>query len=387
MRVIKPSHVICGLNISAIKIEYIFLFFCFFPFIGPLSGFDSQPIALLFAFLILVSNSNIRVKYFDLLMLSMGLVILSASISFFVNGSYAVLKRLYSYACVFVIPLAFYNSNINVKSDKFERHIKVYIWIWFVVALIQRFFRKNFGLFLLSNMRIDDIRGVTSLSNEPSFYGYVMFFFLMFCLDFKEKKEYYIILSIVQMLLLAQSTVSIIYLGVFVGLMGVQAFGKMSAKDLFRFIAIGLAFVVTILFLMNRFATSRIGSLLYRMIHNPTNIVQLDQSVYERWTSLMEGFNNFPFPSWMGGTTIMSGYGGIFYDFGILALIIIIYIYKLIQSGCAGKSKWVIPMTLTICMFSAIQLSLPLFAAYIGYCVKKSEVTECFNEVHSANER
>lgn len=374
MRITKSGLVIRTLNISAIKIEYIFLFFCFFPFIGPLSDFDNQPIALIFAFLILVSNSKIRVKYFDLLMLSLGLVILLASISLAVNGFYAVLKRLYSYVCIFLIPIAFYNSNINVVSDEFEKHIKAYMWVWFIVALIQRFYKKNFGLFLLSNMRTDDMRGVTSLSNEPSFYGYAMFFFLMFCLDFKEKKRFYIILSIAQMLLLAQSTVSIIYICVLVGGMVVRTFSKRSVKDMLRVIAIGMAFVVTIVFLMNRFATSRIGSLLFQIIHDPTTIIYTDQSVYERWTSLMTGFSNLPYPNWMGGVTIMSGYGGIVYDFGIFAIVFIIYIYKLIQSGCNRKLKWVIPMTLTVCMFSGIQLSSPLFAAYIGYCAKKAEV-------------
>ena len=365
----------CHIQIDRLELDYVLLFLCFFPFIGPLAGFDSQPFALLFAIGSLICCKKICIKEKTIFAFLVVIISVAVAVALLPVGFFGVAKRLYSYACVLLIPIAIYNSNIDVSSDKFESHVKAYMWVWFVVALIQRNWHKDFAVQLLSIMRTDSMRGVTSLSNEPSFYGYMAFFFLLFSLDFRKNRLLYMGLSVVQMILLAQSTVSIIYLGILGMMYGIRAITKFSFKNMLFTLVMLVLFIFGVYFVMNHYASSRIGSLLVLLIHNPLNVVNLDQSVYERFTSLTDGFNHFPVPGLLGSRTIMSGYGGIVFDLGIFAIIPIIYIYLLLRRGSDRYSVWIIPITLTICMFSAIQLSSPMFAAYIGYCVLKGEHT------------
>ena len=373
MRIVKPEikPISTVDEISHINLDYILLFFCFFPFVGWLPGFDSQPFALICAILTLISKRRIKIKYKRLLILCLVIVVVLAVFSFTEKEVFDVMKRGYSYACIIIIPIAFYNSGIDIESNKFEDSVKACMWIWFAVAFLQKFYSKYFAQALLSSMRTDNMRGVTSLSNEPSFYGYMCFFFLLLSLDFKKNKVFYLVLNIVQLVFFAQSSVSLIYVGVLIVLLGMHEFVKFHVKDMLKVIALGIVFATILFVFASRFPSSRVAGLLRLFMQDPTRIVQLDESVSMRWNSIVQGFERFPYPNWLGGVTIMSGYGGIVYDFGLLAVLYIIYIYKLIQSGCSQKYKYVIPITLSICMFSAIQLSSPMFALYVGYNVKK----------------
>ena len=68
----------------------------------------------------------------------------------------------------------------------------------------------------------------------------------------------------------------------------------------------------------------------------------------------------------------MSGYGTMLYELGVLGIAAITSIFNIIKKSYE-KSGIAYALSITIIMFSAVQLAQPLFAFFIGYCIYKQE--------------
>ena len=163
------------ININFDLISSLFLvFFCFFPFIKiPIFGTptDLQFYAFLISIIIIFKNFN-KIQ-FDLSYLFIPPTLLSVII-FFLNFSFSLenLKFLYNYIS---LPVIFYASYSCIKRGKitYENNlIFIFIFIWFIIGLIQYKIDNTFLTNLLYDPRgfNDHGRGIGALAPEPSIY-------------------------------------------------------------------------------------------------------------------------------------------------------------------------------------------------------------------------
>lgn len=350
---------------------------CFFPFIGFNLGTDMQPLALMLGILVFLQNKEKKIyegKYLVMFAICLGALV---AYSMLVVPPFQVVKRIFSYLSILIIPLAVYNMKDYQSNHKFEKRVKIYINIWFFVGMIQTFLYRNFAIFLIPLSRTSDNRGVVGLASEPSFYGYMCCFMLLLTLDFKKHRKIYILNLLVQLLIFAQSTVSLIYVVIFLGCLFIKKYFfkkiilKVKLKKIIQAIFITVGVLICAIVVLNKMENSRLVNLVSSFMSNPLYLIKNDQSIVERMTSMTSSFQNSGMLSAIGDTTIMSGYGGVFYEMGWLSFLLYTPIFKALYKGNKEKFGCVIGITVSICMFSAIQLSSPLFGFYVGYCMRK----------------
>ena len=89
------------------------------------------------------------------------------------------------------------------------------------------------------------------------------------------------------------------------------------------------------------------------------------------WFCLSNFFTNWGLPS--GFHKVSSGYGVIIYSMGWFGVLLIMYIYMLLRHHfCYNNIVKLIPLFITIIMFSAIQFSIPLLSFLIAYSTTPS---------------
>lgn len=366
-----------GYNYS-LSAKWVLMFFCFFPFVGPIASTNVQPFAFLIAVYILLRH-NARMndsynKIYEIMLILLSVVVVPSltSVPFA-----AIIKRLFSYASIWVIPMAVYREDYDLYGREFQRHVKIFIWIWFWVAIVQTFIYKAFLSFLVPShyggYLMDSTRGVISLASEPSFYGYMCFFFLLFILDFVENKSFYLVLVLIQSCILARSTVGIAYIVIFFILFAVGNLLTLTGNRMMFAILISECCIAGVEILRIAYKNSRLGILINALLTDSISLLSNDQSVKERTSGLVESFSNGLLPSPFGEKIIMSGYGGIWFDLGVLAVIFFLFFLYVIKKAYRGVYGMVMPLTITICMFSAINLSAPIFSFYLGYCMLREK--------------
>lgn len=349
------------------------IFFCCFPFVGWNIGTDCQPFALITAAFLLIYKKEIVIRNKSLLIgLSLFIAVLVLFSSFNVRF-FDICKRMFSYASILIIPMAIYNGNIDVHGRKFERRIKFFMLIWFFVGLVQMLWKKDFMKFLVPLMRTSENRGVCSLASEPSFYGYMCFFFFLIALDFEKGKWIYSVLQVIQTVLLAQSTIAILYFFVYVLFCALVMLFKASKRNIRNIILILSICLLGVGIILCLYPDKRMGYLVKEMLHNPFRLITTDESVRSRFEAIIYSFSRLGIPYFIGTKVIMSGYGGVFYELGIFSVLLYTYIWKIIACGYENVKKNVIPLTITVCMFSAIQIALPMLAFFLGYCVLREK--------------
>lgn len=337
-------------------------------------GTDTQPYALLVSLIILVCNYD-RVSLpknmviYSVSLIAYATIILAFSI---VRGIplFEGVRSYVNYISISVIPVATYEV-LEESNGVDETQVKWAIFIWLIVALIQYFISKSFGSFLLEDLRTTDNRGVTSLTNEPSFYGYMCMFALMLTGSFLTKRWPYSILLIVQIVLLAGSAISTLYLLIGTAILILVSFTRLSSKRVLSIIAFVVGFTVAIYALIEFFPGMRLSQLLYSALNDPQTLLG-DESIMARVDdigfSISTALNNGFLPALFQGRRIMSGYGNLLIDLGFPGIALIALFFCVAWKGFPGSSLWrkTVSILLTIMMFSAIQLSNPLFSFLIG---------------------
>ena len=310
-----------------------------FPFVGGrLVNTDTQPWALFLAILLvlgrcLVTKSWERNGYIDILTLYFGICVVIGLFSATQGLPIMSLARSgANYASIFFITIAVYQM-LKEQDGLNEKWIKLAIWIWFAVGMIQRFVDRSFAYGLLSLPRTSADRGVVSLSGEPSFYGYMCIFFLLFALEFKKHKLVYMGCLLFQIVFLAMSTITILYLMIFV---------------------------------------------VFYVLDDPS----MNQRMDDIKSALSAFAENIGMPHGYSQYRIMSGYGAALYETGIAAILIIVLFAVLFAEG---KHAFTIAASMTVIMFSAVQLACPILSFYLGYMLykkhaKRVAVVECGKE-------
>jgi len=347
-------------------LKFVLLFFCFFPFIGFNIGTDTQPFALLAAFLLLLLNKNkIKIYGRSCLLILLFVLIPMSIVSILLIGPLAVFKRLFSYLSIIIIPLAVYNS-FN-KQSYYEHLIKAFIIVWFVVGLIQTFITPSFLTFMIPLYRTTTNRGVSGLASEPSFYGYMCLFFIIIAFRFKRHKALFVVLNIIQIVFFAQSTVSLIYLAIMVMAYVFYALTSLRPRHYLLVFILLVAGVIGITLITRVLKDSRISHLIIQALEDPSFLILKDESVSARIDALAFSFSSYGLLNPIGIETIMSGFGGVFYELGFLSIVLFVFVLRPVYKSYNSRAmRIIVTTTLAISMFSAINLSSPLLGYIVG---------------------
>ncbi len=279
-----------------------------------------------------------------------------------------MVRSLSNYASITFIPFATYIV-LKKANGLNEKIVKKILICWFIVAMAQMLIDKELFSIFVSGGRTTDSRGVFGLASEPSFFGICCFFFLFLVDDFKEKRIQYLILVIGMGVFLAQSSMGILCIAAYIGILFLKRANKISSICMIgSIIVIGVVSVYYVI--QNYMIGTRVYYLLNTFLFN-RSVFWADESVRQRLNDIIIPMrsviqNNF-LPHGFGGR-IMSGYGATLYEIGFVGIAIIIIIA--ISIGYLGKSKIskiLNPIIVTIIMFAAIQLAHPMLGFIVGY--------------------
>jgi hypothetical protein len=367
---------------------FLFLFFVFFPYIEIIElGTDMQPYAVLVGALLLPFYKK-KVTWSEALII----VIFSSSFLLLLIGELNILtvRSLFNYCSLLIVSFVTFRI-LRSKIINFDFFLKACIAIWFVVALIQSYISREFLTFIVSSTRTTENRGVTGLAPEPTFLGIVFVFFILYLLhiDTRHKKKF-IILCVIGIVLLAESSMAVLFLAV---LLFLYLLTHLSAKLIF---AVFLLAVLTPVVISN-FEGSRLLYLLKSLIDDPASLLFVDASINDRFFHIffsMKGFlynymfphgysewlpyaeyqmseySNFVIVEWFSlGGRIMSGYGAAFYELGFFAFLIPIALLNVLYGLYSNNIRLFIFhfLFINIIMFSAVPIGFSLFAFYLGF--------------------
>lgn len=391
----------------------ILMFLAIFPYVTPVNlGFDTQPFALLFSIIILLtllaSKSPLPMprSIFTLLLMSV-----CASVLFLVSSDkLAALRSLTGYATLFAVTFSSYHTcrNINTKWFNFA------VYMWFSVGLIQLTVNRFFGEFLLPRISTSEGRGITSLAVEPSYYAIVCVFLLLLN-DFlrasgKQEKSKHMLIT---MLLIFQIVIT--YSGVGFVFLFVYMISKFIAillkegirKHTGKLTIIAFSIVATFLAFRNIdvLEQSRAGVILRAAMVDPKLLLTSDGSIADRLTHAILPIYSLAYSSGIGlglgtwsehfpglrdyaggfirqmaehatGGRIMSGWGTAIYELGILGFLYLIIFLQVMIKGAKRKelsSVYVSSgITLFLLMFMAVPLAFPLFSYLLGMYMRYS---------------
>ena len=383
-------------------IEILFYIVCFFPFVvvgGLSNGSDIQPYCLLISvplsfFFTIKKTLEINLNAF-FLYITLGIGIIIGTIiplTCHINIS-SCFRYIATYIGMICISYVSY-SLCRMKKNFNEKLIKIIINIWGMVGIIQLFSFRNFAYGIIANPRTSSNRGVISLASEPSYYGAVCVLLLLLTIDFKKNKFFYQVNLLIQILLIAKSSVSVVYLLCFCFLYLVYRLYKRNVKNIFV-----LAFLLTVGLLILYGVVRKTGNgqritmfaeIFFKSenLNRALKMILKEKSVSIRWNDILFcliGFMEYwGLPHGFATRIISSGYGSLIYTMGWIGVLCIIQIYFIVKKAYIRQKKYetkVLPLFITIIMFSNIQLANPIFPFILGYYLYRGNTYISENEV------
>ncbi len=315
---------------------------------------------------------------------------LSISLVFFGSLDFIAIRSISGYVSLFIIS---YTSFRILKSRRMDIYkvIKSSIIVWVAVGLAQTFFDKSFLSFMLPAMRSTDNRGVVGLAPEPTFYGVVLIFFILYLAHSDTRnRNGYIALCVFGIVFLAQSSMAVLLLlmlSLFLAVIYLRI----------KYIAIVILMILLAPMLVALIEGDiRILSLINMVITDPLQIVAYDASVNDRvfhiYFSLKGAFEWYFLPhgysAWIAYATsqiqvysdivivdwftlsgrIMSGYGSAFFELGFFAALIPLTLtwlhWRLYRNDL--KKFYFYALSVNAIMMTAIPIGFTLFAFYFA---------------------
>lgn len=382
-------------------IVILFYLSVLFPYINVFPFYvDIQPNALVISCVyLLINNKKIlsSIKKDFALDYFLFFITLLIPIVYF-DFSFNAVRAIVVYMSFIIVPICGYYILKDERKIR-EGMIKKAIMVWLFVGLVQNFIKSDFLSFLLIRMSTGGDRGVTSLATEPTNYGYVCLFFIVFCLMFKSEKGKYILISLFQLIFLARSTTAILLL--FIGIVIIVIYKYYKSLYFLFAIFISIFLIIGLFYLVTTFLPdSRMATLLIKILDNPYKTITTDGSVNQRLGHIIfaikGSLDNFLIPrgysafgdysrsvyiagysdvAFVVGNRILSGLGGTIFELGIFSLIVIFQIKNKVSYTIQGKMGKAIGLWVVIIMFMAISISMPLlhFLLSIGVYNKYKE--------------
>lgn len=359
-------------NKGKYAVYYLYLFLCMFPFLfgNPFVETDMQPYALLVAVLISFTHFSkiIGCEKFNLYFYVSFFLFVCSLLVFILSGlTISSFRAFYNYCALFFIPCAL--IVVFTELDTFpERFFKFCIVVWFGVSLIQFFIDRGFATFLIGTVRGNDInRGVVGLASEPSYLGISCFYFLLISKFFTKKKFLYQFLILIMGTVFAQSTLGIIFIAsywLFYLLDNVR--GRMGVSLTIVSFVLVAGFVYL---LENRFAGTRMESLLSTFSDEGFSGIEEDESAMVRYNSILDAisgaFDDFLIP--MGfERRIGSAYGGLLCELGFLSLPFLFVASRSVALSFSRKAvRFLFFFVFSVLMFNNTQIGNPVLLLVI----------------------
>ena len=354
--------------------KYIFLFFLFFPYITLFeSPWSLQPYAFFVSIVLLFFFKHYKINYNILILLIVAffsILISVLSLSNFINS----LRSIANYISLPIIIWALYK--IKLTSNNVQPFVKTTAYIYIIVGLIQLFIYPGFLTFLVphqgntENLLLSG-RGVSSLTPEPSYFGFLMLLYFFIALLYKDK--FLIFLSSASILLLAQSFSAIICLIITILLI-------LSLKNIKYFLITIILFVALFLLILNiTVDNTRSFIIMQNIITNGfSTTIENDASatgrLYHITYPIVTSFSNFFIPFGYNGlpngdTRILSGIAGAIYELGFFSFIIFFVLFNIIYKNNNIKFNLKVGIGIGLLLFilNANQFGMPIFGFILSY--------------------
>lgn len=369
-------------------IEIIFYILCFFPFVvvaGVTNGSDIQPYCLILSIPLsiyfLVKNRFVKINIIQLyLAIALGICIgIWDAILYHMVDIKPVYRYIATYTGLISISYVAY-SICKYKRGLNEKLLKLIINIWGSIGLIQLFVNRQFAYEMIANARTSGNRGVTSLASEPSYYGAVCVLLLVLTLNFKKDKYLYQINLLIQILFIAKSSVSIVYLLCFAVFYMLCGLCKGDIKSILSITLVVGGGILGLYVLVKYGEVHQRITMFAKMLFEANSLtaafhmITAEESVSIRLNDILFGISGFieylGLPHGFYTRIISSGYGSLLYTMGWIGVFIIFDIYVIIRKSYKEQNEYaavVLPLFITTIMFSNIQLANPIFPFLIGY--------------------
>lgn len=380
-----------------------------FPYISPVNlGFDTQPFALLFSgvLFVIISMWKMSIKL-NSMMFVLLLLFCCACLYFIINPNLVAARSLAGYATLFFVTYASYTTSKYVKIKWFN----FAVYVWFGVGVIQLFANKYFLSFLLPRMSTTEMRGVTSLAVEPSYYSVVCVFLLLINDLFKAvgkqgKKSYALITTLLLIqIVITKSGLGFVFLLVYLCSRFISFILKDGiAKHVGKLFLIGFTIImIFVSFLtIDSLKYSRAGGVLGIAMIDPKLLLISDASIADRMTHAVLSFYSLLYSYGIGlglGTwkqhfpdlrhhaggfievmaqfsslnenRIMSGWGTAVYELGFLGLGYMVVFWRVMRKGWKKKNEISLlyissGITIFLMMSMSVPLAFPLFSYTLG---------------------
>lgn len=277
---------------------YIFLFFCFFPYLDLLGlGTDTQPNAMILGLILLFAMDK---KWLNAPIILLWVTAILGMLLIFKNslGVMEYVRNVLNYLSPPIIALVAYNLckkyQIRVPFKAFVLIVLTYL----IVGLIQFYIWPSFLTGLVNGSARGILfggRGVVSLCPEPAFYGSMCLFLMVFSLLCYSARHNWLTIPLLlfQLVFLSRSSTAIVIL--LAALVFFLVFQMLTFK--FRIIVNTLIVILLLIpiggFVSASLEKSRFGELLDSFIDNPFLIAQVDQSVGIRFMGVVSPFLSF----------------------------------------------------------------------------------------------
>lgn len=361
--------------------EVLLYITCLFPFTMWIpawyTGTDSQPYAFFVSVFAIIYYVFVRKAQ------SAPKCILQLALCVFLLGAYAITdalslgflaiaKKYVTFASLLTIPLAFFYT-LKVTGRVREGIIKAAIWIWLLVGLVQMWIAPDFAGSFVMRQTTDATRGVVSLATEPSAYGYYSLFLLLFAWNFQKGRLLYMGLVLLQILGFAQSTVTLIYIGVYVVGYAINEIliGKKYAFAKYLGLVI-IGALITYIAYIRQLLPYRISQIIQALLNGDWDGLLKDGSIIKRLegisSSVNRFINNLGLPQGFSGERYFSGNGILLVEGGFVSVIILAILARMIWKAYPKNYRFMFTMGFFFVMFSAIPYSCPMISLYLGYC-------------------
>lgn len=367
----------------------LFIMYSFNSYFG-LAMFDSQPFPFLMALIFMLARFYIKSGNLRTPTLFIVTGILSATGilfgAFFWNFSFNMLfiRGIVNYASIFILMIAFYEY---IRTYGFPIKILVFLNVlWLLVAILQLYEPNIVSLFVAE--RTGAGRGVTSLSPEPSTFGFYLFFtswIYLIVTDYDPPLylKIFISLNVFSIFFLAISAMTIVFL--FVSFCFYIAFNFKKLMTLKNFSFLVITILITLFVIFEILEGSRMERLFNSILNADLDrVMEGDRSVNSRLAHqilpIYIFFSNFGLPAGLqsfaahvreidpriieilwGNITndkIMSWSATVVYELGLFGVLILVFLFIILLDGTLNRFGEL--LLLFVVLFSSVPLSYPL---------------------------
>lgn len=381
----------------------LLLFFIFFPYVVILNfGSDTQPNAFILSCVVLLCYQYYRGFRFPLMSLLFLLLMMIMLVPLFMsNLNFVALRSFFGYAsffAIFTVGYIYFKKHSELKS----KYLLWILTIYLFGAILQTFVDHDILHFLLPRERgyagISG-RGVESFASEPTYYGIILLFVVLFAMfsnnmhNYDRKKIY--IISFLSLFLFSKSATVILYF-LIAGILIMFIYMRIRYLFLLASFLLSAVFAITYIDIDYRFI-----NLLRLLLKDPFSIITRDNSINDRffhiyysylgfvdnlfiphgfghwWEYLSKMGSKNPYVVWSTGKEerIMSLFGGVLYEAGIFGLILFVIPILIIvwNANIESKRRAILSVLMTVILCSqAIPLSAPYVPFFLGFLYANS---------------